>query len=417
MPDQRLSDQKLSDQKLSDQPAATFDAERPRQKFDLASVSRELMVKTGSSRFFLEWMKLNAGPGRVLFDEYLAMRLWDPAFCQRSSLNEFVGNRGMEKIWRTANFIPGAHALSSNKIAAAAILGAYGLSMPALSGLHAAGVIPGSGRTSTPEALEQFLLRELSYPAFGKPLAGFQSLGSVSLDSCDASSGMLTRQDGKQIGAGYLAREIHARYARGGYIFQPRLTPREEVRALCGERAATLRILTTFGPEGPRIFRVCWKIPAGPNWADNFWRPGNLLASVDMETGTVQRVVTGTGFAMTEVERHPDTNTRILGMKVPLWEERCAAALVGAAAMPDFGLLGWDIAATATGPVIVEANDTPDAIMMQIADRRGLLEPAFRKFLDERRHAEKVWKAEVRAAFGDEHALSGRILPPSAKYK
>jgi len=383
--------------------------------FDLASASRELIVKTGSSRFFVDWVKLNAGQGRVQFDEYLAMRLWDPAFCSGAILKEFVGNKGMEKVWATVNFIPGSGALASNKIAAAAILGAYGLTMPTLSGLHATGVIPGPGRTATPEALKSFLLHELSYPAFGKPLLGFQSLGSVSLDSCEPSGGLLTSQDGKKIEAGVLAQEIHARYARDGYIFQPRLAPHETSRAICGDRVATLRVLTITGPEGPSIFRACWKIPAGPNWADNFWRPGNLLASIDMANGTVTRVVSGSGLAMTEVEKHPDTNTPLIGMKVPLWEERCAAALVGAAAMSDFGLLGWDIAATSTGSVIVEVNDTPDAIMIQIADRRGLMEPAFIKFLEGRRLAKKAWEAGVRAAAKKEHALSGRIFASQAK--
>jgi hypothetical protein len=408
-----LQKQDCFEDKMPDQPASMLDTERPRQKFDLSSVSRELMVKTGSSRFLVEWAKLNASQSRMTFDEYLAMRLWDPAFCPRLSLGEFMGNRGMEKVWATANFIPGSHALAANKIAAAALFSAYGLAVPKLTGLHALGVIPGPDRTATPQALEKFLLETLPYPAFGKPLSGMQSLGSISLDSCERSSGTLLRQDGVRIRADAFAREVHERYGRNGYMFQPRLVPHETVRAVCGERAATLRILTINGANGPKIFRACWKIPAGLNWADNFWRPGNLLASVDPDTGIIQRVVTGTGLAMTDVEKHPDTQTRLAGLKVPLWEERCTAALTGAAALPDFGLLGWDVAATAEGPVIVEVNDTPDAIISQIADRRGLMEPLFRQFLEERRQAQKTWLAELRAFNRREHASAGKIFQSS----
>ena len=260
------------------------------------------------------------------------------------------------------------------------------------------GTLPGSGRTSTAEALESFLVHDLSYPAFGKPLCGFQSLGSVSLESCDPPSGLLTRQDGKKVEARALAQEIHARYAKDGYIFQPRLIPHEAVRAICGERTATVRILTILEPQGPRIFRAAWKIPAGSNWADNFWRPGNLLASIRLDDGVVQHVVSGSGLAMSEVDNHPDTKAPIVGTKVPLWEELCKAALAGAAAMPELGLLGWDIAATSTGPVIVEVNDTPDAIMPQIAARQGILDPYFEKFLEGRRSAEVVWRANLRAS-------------------
>ena len=176
---------------------------------------------------------------------------------------------------------------------------------------------------------------------------------------------------------------------------------------------ATLRILTINGNNGPKIFRACWKIPAGPNWADNFWRPGNLLASIDISTGIVQRVITGTGLAMKEVEHHPDTQMRLIGLKVPLWEERCAAALTGATALADFGLLGWDIATAPEGPVIVEVNDTPDAIISQIADRRGLMEPLFRQFLEERRQAFKIWQARQREIARGNYASAGKILHSS----
>ncbi len=397
---------------MSEQSPATLDYARSRQKLDLASTVHQIRAKTGSSVGFLpEWMKLNVGQGRILFNEYLEMRLWDPEFCARSDLKEFVGNWGMRRIWKMANFVPGVQVLATNKIAASAILEAYGLSVPHQAGLHAVSVVPGHGRTSTPEALESFLLQDLSYPAFGKPLSGNQSLGSVSLNSRDASSGMLVGQDGKKIAAKALAHEIHDNYATGGYIFQSRLIPHEAVRAVCGERTATVRVLTIAGSQGPSVFRACWKIPAGANGVDNFWRPGNLLASLNLEDGTIRRVVCGSGLAMTEVDQHPDTHTRLLGMKVPLWEEICAAALAGAAAMSDFGLLGWDIAATSSGAVIVEVNDTPDVVMHQITDRRGILESAFQRFMEERRQARNFWNANIRAAARKEYSPSVWFSP------
>ncbi len=102
-------------------------------------------------------------------------------------------------------------------------------------------------------------------------------------------------------------------------------------------------------------------------------------------------------------------------MRVPLWEERCAAALAAAAAMPDFGLLGWDIAATSSGPVIVEVNDMPDVILSQIADRRGIMEPAFRQFLDDHRRAAKIWEDDVWVAARKESASSPSRLFSAAK--
>jgi hypothetical protein len=379
--------------------------EKSQKKLDLAPTIQAIKDKTGSSvGFFSEWAKLNFGPGRIMFNEYLEMRLWDTDFYPREGLKEFVGHWQARKVWQTANFVPGLNALATNKIATAAVLGAYGLPVPPMAGLHAAGALPGPGRTSTPETLEAFLLNDLAYPAFGKPLSGIQSLGSVSLQSCEKSTGLITKQDGGTIGAAELAKEIHAAYAKDGYIFQPRLIPHDDVRALIGERIACLRVLTIMRPEGPAVFRACWKIPTGKNWVDNFWRPGNLLASVDIADGAIRRVISGTGLTMAEVYMHPDTSVRLTGVKVPLWEKVCATALAGAAAMADFGVLGWDIAVTAAGPVIIEINDTPDLIMHQISDRRGIMEPVFQQFLAERRRGARDLVAVLRDRTRKEYA-------------
>ncbi|MDE2336026.1 MAG: hypothetical protein KGL10_01825 [Alphaproteobacteria bacterium] len=391
---------------MADAPAV-FETERPRKARDMKPVIREIAAKTGSSVGFLpEWLKLNMGPGRLLFDEYLDMRLWDPALYPRTELKSFIGNWGMVKIWRAANFIPGAQALAAHKIAAAAVLGAYGLSVPPLLGLHATGALPGGTRSATAEELEDFLLRKLAYPAFGKPLQGIQSLGSISLDGIDSQTGLLACADGRKIAAAVLAEAIHSHYAKSGYIFQPRLPPHDAVRAVCGNRLATVRVVTIFTAEGPRVLRACWKIPAGANSVDNFWRKGNILAAIGLESGSVLRAISGTGLDMQEVEKHPDTGAAFAGLKVPLWEEIRAAALAGAAALSDFGLLGWDIAATKDGPVVIEVNETPDVMMIQIAHRKGLLDAPFAAFMDTRRAAFQAWKAEQKKIMQREY---GRV--------
>jgi hypothetical protein len=66
-----------------------------------------------------------------------------------------------------------------------------------------------------------------------------------------------------------------------------------------------------------------------------------------------------------------------------------------------FGLVGWDLAATDDGPVIVEANESTDMILAQLADRRGFLDAPFVELLARRRresarHATHMRKAIAR---------------------
>ena len=44
-------------------------------------------------------------------------------------------------------------------------------------------------------------------------------------------------------------------------------------------------------------------------------------------------------------------------------------------------LIGWDIACTDQGPMIVEMNECPDSFISQFADRRGLLDETLQKFI------------------------------------
>jgi hypothetical protein len=69
----------------------------------------------------------------------------------------------------------------------------------------------------------------------------------------------------------------------------------------------------------PEIIHTVWKIPVGTNIADNFWRPGSLLADVDQDDGRVRRVVRGVGAEQAEVELHPDTGQRLRDVTLPDW--------------------------------------------------------------------------------------------------
>jgi hypothetical protein len=176
------------------------------------------------------------------------------------------------------------------------------------------------------------------------------------------------------------------RHYSDGYVFQMFGVPHPGVRAICGERIATVRMVTIMIDGEPRLFRACWKIPAGGNMADNFWRPGNLLAKIDLDRGKVVRAFSGAGLELVEHERHPDTGAQLAGCDVPLWPEMIRIALEGARLMQHVAMIGWDVAALEGGPIIVEMNERPDLFLNQFADGRGVLDEEFNGFLAQQKH-------------------------------
>jgi alpha-L-glutamate ligase-like protein len=95
---------------------------------------------------------------------------------------------------------------------------------------------------------------------------------------------------------------------------------------------------------------------------------GGIGTGVDLESGITHHAVQRNRF----VERHPDTNLPVVGVRVPYWSEvldmsRRVAKAVG------LGYVGVDIVVDEVeGPMLLEANARP-GLAIQIANGRGLM--------------------------------------------
>jgi hypothetical protein len=378
--------------------ARVLDTEVAEDRLDLASCFRTIAAAHGKSyqQLLLEIARTSFGPGRLSFHEYLALRLFDDPALAGADKSAFVGIEGARRIWAIANHNSEWWGVMANKLAITALLHGYGFCViPTLALYSDKLCLRNATMLRGPAELLRFLRTSNDYPLFAKPMNELRSLGAASLDAYHPASDSLLLAGGKQLPLERFVEEV-ARHFAAGYILQRRLSPHPAVRALAGERLATVRVMTICTREGPQILRAAWKIPGGDNFADNFWRNGNLLATLDLQSGRVIRVVRGSGLAQKQLTHHPDSDAPLIGIEVPQWQEITALALEAAASLKDVRLIGWDLAATDRGVVIVEPNYTPDFGLPQLADRRGLLDDHFKAFLAdckvESRDVKKEWK-------------------------
>ena len=333
-----------------------------------------------------EIASLYIGAGRLSLDEYLDLELFDNDTYKGIDKKAFVGLLAANKIWFQANYQVDLFALANNKITSSIWFAAHGLPiLPTIAIFHEQ-----VGRTHarllrSDNELRTFLQSREHYPLFGKPIVGRQSIGSASIESYEAAHDCLITTDGRIMSLDNFISYVKSHGATG-YQFQARVSPHVAVREICGNRLATVRLLTIINNGKPEILRACWKIPAGPHAADNFWRPGNLLAQLDLKSGRVLRVIRGTGLAHEEISHHPDSGVRIVGMDVPNWQEVTQLAIDGSKVIGALPLVGWDIAPVDSGAVLVEPNVTPDFRLHQIADRRGMRDTVFSSFLVQQRN-------------------------------
>jgi hypothetical protein len=138
---------------------------------------------------------------------------------------------------------------------------------------------------------------------------------------------------------------------------------------LCTVRVVTIRDLEDGRPE---TLLAVFRMPTGGNVADNFAR-GGLACPIEPTTGALGLAVyKDLSVAHVDVSAHPDTGAAITGRRLPYWDDVVALAIRAHQAFLEFPSVGWDIAITPDGPVLVEGNYNWDVVLAQQAGCRPL---------------------------------------------
>ena len=163
-----------------------------------------------------------------------------------------------------------------------------------------------------------------------------------------------------------------------GAVIQPRVLNHPDLSGLSNGSLCTLRITGCKMPDGEIEFLLpTFRMPVGDSSVDNFGQ-GNLVAPVDVKTGRL-----GMGRRRDEegviwsVESHPDTGQSVVGARVPFFEEALALCRRAHQAFPDPPMLGWDVALSKEGPLLVEGNYLFGSEAPQIAHDSPLGEPRY----------------------------------------
>lgn len=151
------------------------------------------------------------------------------------------------------------------------------------------------------------------------------------------------------------------------YILQERLSNHPELIELSPIGLCTARVVTVRSPSGgaPRILLCAFRIPKSGDIADNFAR-GGLACPIELDTGVLGiAMLKDLHHAHLDLERHPDTGAQITGRVLPCWDDVKALALRAHDCFPQFPSIGWDVAITDRGPVVLEANYNWDSVLAQ----------------------------------------------------
>ena len=309
------------------------------------------------TRLMTDFATLAIGPGRIDFSDYERLRLYDEAFWGQAAADRrsLIGARRGHELALAVNFRHDCFALASDQLAANSYLSAHGLPTVPILAIYRAGLAsPGRGLLRTREELRDFLERRAGTPLIAQPVEGGR-VRALFAPNGDARADIDRLLD-----------EVRDA-GETSWLIQPHLAPHPDAAPGDGQRLAPVRLLAVNGEYGPLVLRAYWRLGGRDD----------IVASLDLDSGAVLAV-----FPAGSPHRAQAAPARFA---VPEWPSLKATAVEAMRLMGQFGLIGWDVAPTTEGPVIVALDPTPDLELHQLADRRGLIDAWFHDFIADRR--------------------------------
>ena len=137
---------------------------------------------------------------------------------------------------------------------------------------------------------------------------------------------------------------------------------------LCSSSVNTLRIMTFANNNKSEILYAALRVGNGVNEVDNFHKGGMGIA-VDTKTGRLKKDAVDKDLK--RFKKHPVTNVYFNNYELPYWKETKNLVLKAALVNQNIKVVGWDVAITKNGPVLVEGNRRPGFDIVQVVSDRG----------------------------------------------
>lgn len=164
-------------------------------------------------------------------------------------------------------------------------------------------------------------------------------------------------------------------------LLQVKLRNHSDINDISPGGISSLRVVTgmELGTSKIRVYATTFKMLKAGEVTDH-WKHGGVASGVDIDTGTLRPGrIREVAKAHLDFHQHPDTGAQITGRKLALWPEVVKLTTSAHALYKQFPFLGWDVAMTPDGPVLLEGNLGWDARLIQQPCDYPLGAPAFFK--------------------------------------
>ena len=152
----------------------------------------------------------------------------------------------------------------------------------------------------------------------------------------------------------------------------------EDMNKLYSGSVNTLRMFTICKDKGCYLQGV---LKFGNGGAVDNFSSGGMYTFVDEQGVVIAPAIDKNDMVY---EEHPLSKQKIVGFKVPMFEEAKKLICEAAELLPQVAYIGWDVAITENGPVLIEGNCYPGVFQLRPSfskDKTGAL-PLYKKYIE-----------------------------------
>lgn len=154
-------------------------------------------------------------------------------------------------------------------------------------------------------------------------------------------------------------------------FFEEVITQHPDMNVLCSKSVNTMRIMTFNNKGKSRIIWMGLRVGNGINSVDNFHAQG-MGVKIDEATGKLEG--NALDKDLNEFEYHPLTKVKFDGFQIPCFNEAKEMVLKASLESDKILVVGWDVAVSDKGPVIIEGNRRPGFDLIQVLADKGRMD-------------------------------------------
>lgn len=174
-------------------------------------------------------------------------------------------------------------------------------------------------------------------------------------------------------------RKLYRHVLASGFVFQEAVIQHPVIDKINPYCLNTMRWETfTNKDSGTRVMGGVFRIGLNNSYVDNT-SSGGVYLGIDLEKKCLKHEAFSdftNGRAKTFYE-HPVTKVKFEGIQVPYFDEIVELIIKAGSALPQIKIVGWDVAVTPDGPILIEGNELPSLMFADIAQNGLRRNPVF----------------------------------------